>query len=91
MFGIVDVGGVTMFETVDIGGVVVNNCAAALVNGGVEDVRFVTLFVEITFDALVLRGMCGTDVERVNDLGVKALRTRVKRPTLGVDDTVTAG
>ena len=74
MFGIVDVGGVTMFETVDVGGVVVNNCAAALVNGGVEDIRFIVPVVEVTFDALVLRGMYGTDVERVNELGVKALR-----------------
>ena len=44
----------------------------ALVNEGVENIGFVILFVTMTFDAVVFKGICGTDAERVSVPGVIA-------------------
>ncbi len=50
--------------------------SVTLVSGGVENVGFVMLVVALTFDAPALRGIFGTDAERVNEpRGVKALRS----------------
>jgi hypothetical protein len=70
-----DVGEVTMFETVDLGWLVVTGFAATLVNDGVENIGFVVLVVTKKLNAPAFKGICGTDVERVSELVVKALST----------------
>ncbi len=44
----------------------------ALVNESVENIGSVILFVTMTFDAVVFKGICGTDAERVSLPGVIA-------------------
>ena len=66
-------------------------CAATLVNDGVVIVGFVILVITIALEAPALKGICGTDAERVSVLGVRALRSWPKKLTLGVDGIVTAG
>jgi hypothetical protein len=66
-------------------------CAATLVDEDVENVGFVILVFNKTFDAPAFKGICGTDAERVSGLGVNTLGSLPKRFTFGVDGIVTAG
>jgi hypothetical protein len=52
---------------------------ATLVNDGVEKVGFVILVVTIEFDVPALKEICGTNDERVSELGVKGLRSWPKK------------
>ena len=66
-------------------------CAATLVDDGVENVGFVILVVTEAIDAPAFKGICGTDAERVSELGVKALTSLPKKLTFGVDGIVAVG
>ena len=63
---------------------------ATPVNGGVKNVGFGVLVVTVAFDAPPLKGIYGTDAERVSKLGVMALRSWPKKLTFGVAGIVPA-
>jgi hypothetical protein len=69
----------------------VTGCAATLVDDDVKNIAFFRLVVTKAFDAPAFKRICGTNAERVSELGVKTLSSLPKRFTFGVDCIVAAG